>query len=433
MQVSVETTQGLERRVTISIDAAQIEQQIEQALQEESRRARIDGFRPGKVPVSVIKKRYGAAVRQDVTGQAMQRSFYEAIIQEKLNPAGAPALQPGETTDGEFSFTATFEIFPEVEVKGLDAIEVEKKVAQVNDKDVDAMIDTLRKQQAAWKETKGMIKNEFRVNLDFLGKIDGEEFEGGKAEAFDLEMGAGRMIPGFEDGVLGKKVGDEFVIEVNFPEDYHAEQLKGKAATFDIKVNKVEKPELAEVNEEFVKLFGIESGELDALKAEIRKNMERELEQTLKTGVKEQVISGLLEQNPIEVPAALVSQEVEQLRKQAMQRFGENAQNAPELPDELFTEQAQRRVSTGLLLGELIKVNELKADDEKVKAHIASFASAYEDPTEVLEYYAKNEELMNNIRNVVLEEQAIEFVLEQAKVTENEVAFDEIMNKQGAN
>ncbi|MGY5452978.1 trigger factor [Agarivorans sp. MS3-6] len=433
MQVSVETTQGLERRVTISIDAAQIEQQVEQALKQESRRARIDGFRPGKVPVSVIKKRYGAAVRQDVTGQAMQRSFYEAIIQEKLNPAGSPALQPGDVKDGEFSFTATFEIFPEVEVTGLDAIEVEKKVAEVNDKDVDAMIDTLRKQQAAWKETKGMIKDEFRVNLDFVGKIDGEEFEGGKAEGFDLAMGAGRMIPGFEDGILGKKTGEEFTIEVNFPEDYHAENLKGKAAAFDIKINKVEKPELAEVNEEFVKLFGIESGELDALKAEIRKNMERELEQTLKASTKEQVLSGLLDSNPIDVPAALVSQEVVELRKQAMQRFGENAQNAPELPDELFTEQAQRRVRTGLLLGELIKVNELKADDEKVKTHIASFASAYEDPTEVLEYYAKNEELMNNVRNVVLEEQAIEFVLNQAKVTEKEVAFDEIMNKQGAN
>ncbi|WP_406608944.1 trigger factor [Agarivorans sp. JK6] len=433
MQVSVETTQGLERRVTISIDATQIEQQIEQALKQESRRARIDGFRPGKVPVSVIKKRYGAAIRHDVTGQAMQRSFYEAIMQEKLNPAGAPALQPGDTKDGEFSFSATFEIFPEVEVAGLDAIEVEKKTATVNDKDVDNMIDTLRKQQATWKETKGMIKNEFRVNLDFLGKIDGEEFEGGKAEGFDLAMGAGRMIPGFEDGIMGKKTGEEFIIEVNFPEDYHAENLKGKAATFDIKINKVEKPELAEVNEEFVKLFGVESGELDALKAEIRKNMERELEQTLKAGVKEQVLAGLIEQNEIDVPAALVSQEVEQLRKQAMQRFGENAQNAPELPDELFTEQAQRRVRTGLLLGELIKVNELEADDEKVKEHIASFASAYEDPTEVLDYYAKNEELMNNVRNVVLEEQAIEFVLGKAKVTEKEVAFDEIMNKQGAN
>jgi trigger factor len=246
-------------------------------------------------------------------------------------------------------------------------------------------------------------------------------------------MGAGRMIPGFEDGIMGKKAGEEFTIEVNFPEDYHAENLKGKAATFDIKINKVEKPELAEVNEEFVKLFGIETGELDALKAEIRKNMERELEQTLKAGVKEQVLAGLIEQNEIDVPAALVSQEIEQLRKQAMQRFGENAQNAPELPDELFTEQAQRRVRTGLLLGELIKVNELEADDEKVKEHIASFASAYEDPTEVLEYYAKNEELMNNVRNVVLEEQAIEFVLDKAKVTEKEVAFDEIMNKQGAN
>lgn len=432
MQVSVETTQGLERRVAISIDATEIDKQVEQALKQESKRARIDGFRPGKVPVSVIKKRYGAAIRQDVEGQAMQRAFYEAIIQEKLNPAGAPALEIGERKEDEFNFTATFEVFPEVEVKGLDAIEVEQKTAEVKDKDVDNMIDTLRKQQATWKETKGMIKDDFRVNLDFLGKVDGVEFEGGKAEGFDLTMGAGRMIPGFEDGLMGKKVKEEFTIDVTFPEDYHAEALKGKAATFEIKVNKVEKPELAEVNEEFVKLFGIATGELDELKAEIRKNMERELEQTLKTGVKEQVISGLLEQNPVDVPKALIDQEVEQLRQQALQRFGGDASKAPELPAELFTEQAERRVRVGLLLGEVIKVNELKADDEKVKAHIETMASAYEDPSEVVEYYAKNEELMNNVRNVVLEEQAVDFVKAQAKVTETSVAFDEIMNNQGA-
>ncbi|WP_427983313.1 trigger factor, partial [Agarivorans sp.] len=282
MQVSVETTQGLERRVTISIDAAQIEQQIDQALKQEARRARIDGFRPGKVPVSVIKKRYGAAIRQDVTGQAMQRSFYEAIIQEKLNPAGAPALQPGDTKDGEFSFSATFEVFPEVEVAGLDAIEVEKKVATVNDKDVDNMVDTLRKQQATWKETKGMIKDEFRVNLDFLGKIDGEEFEGGKAEGFDLAMGAGRMIPGFEQDIIGMKAGEEKTITVTFPEDYHAENLKGKEAEFDIKVIKTEGPVLPEVDEDFAKLFGVEEGGVDALREEVRKNMTRELNHAVK-------------------------------------------------------------------------------------------------------------------------------------------------------
>ncbi len=429
MQVSVETTQGLERRLTISVPAEQIEKLVQENLKQEAKRARLPGFRPGKVPASVIEKRYGAAIRQDVTGQVMQRNFIEAIIAEKLNPAGAPTFIPGETKENAFEFVATFEVYPEVELKGLDAIEVEQPVATVTDADVDSMIETLRKQHAQYDAVEREAAEGDKVKINFVGSVDGEEFEGGKAEGFELQLGSGRMIPGFEEGIKGHKAGDEFEIDVTFPEEYHAENLKGKAAKFAITLTEVLGANLPEVNDEFAKQFGIAEEGVEGLKAEIRKNMERELAQALKANVKEQVIEGLLTNNEIDLPKALIDGEVNVLRQQAMQRFGGQGANMPELPAELFTEQAERRVKVGLLLGEVIKANELKADEERVNALIESMASAYEDPSEVVAYYNGNEELMQNMRNVALEEQAVEALLNSAKVTDKEVAFEEFMNK----
>ncbi|NMH64448.1 trigger factor [Shewanella salipaludis] len=429
MQVSVETTQGLERRLTISVPAEQIEKLVKDSLQREAKRARIPGFRPGKVPVTVINKRYGAAIRQDIMGEVMQRNFIEAIIAEKLNPAGAPTFVPGASDAEKFEFVATFEVYPEVELKGLDAIEVEQPKAEVKDADVDAMIETLRKQHATFAAVDRAATDGDKVKMNFVGSIDGEEFDGGKADDFELQLGSGRMIPGFEAGIDGHKAGESFDIEVTFPEDYHAENLKGKAAKFAITLTEVLAANLPEVNDEFASLFGIADGGLEALKAEIRKNMGRELEQALKANVKEQVIAGLLANNEITLPKALIDGEVDVLRKQAMQRFGEQSANMPELPADLFTEQAERRVKVGLLLGEVIKTNELKAEDDRVQALIASMASAYEDPKEVVAYYNGNKELMQNMRNVALEEQAVEALLKTAKVTEKEVAFEEFMNK----
>ncbi|MGI2260879.1 trigger factor [Shewanella sp. GXUN23E] len=429
MQVSVETTQGLERRLTISVPAEQIEKLVAENLKQEAKRARMPGFRPGKVPASVIAKRYGAAIRQDVTGQVMQRNFIEAIIAEKLNPAGAPTFIPGETKDDAFEFVATFEVYPEVELKGLDAIEVEKPVATVTDADVDSMIETLRKQHAQYDAVEREAAEGDKVKINFVGSVDGEEFEGGKAEGFELQLGSGRMIPGFEEGIKGHKAGEEFDIDVTFPEEYHAENLKGKAAKFAITLTDVLGANLPEVNDEFAKQFGIAEEGVEGLKAEIRKNMERELAQALKANIKEQVIAGLLANNDIDLPKALIDGEVNVLRQQAMQRFGGQAANMPELPAELFAEQAERRVKVGLLLGEVIKSNELKADEARVNALIESMASAYEDPSEVVAYYNSNQELMQNMRNVALEEQAVEALLESAKVTDKEVAFEEFMNK----
>jgi len=434
MQVSVETTQGLERRLTITVPAENVETEVKKRLQQLSKTQRIDGFRAGKVPVSVINKRFGPAVRQEVAGEVMQRNFYEAVVSEKINPAGAPTFAPKALEAGkDLEFSATFEVYPEVEVQGLDKITVEKPAVTVTDEDLANMLETLRKQHAAWADVDTAAGENDRVTVDFVGTIDGEVFEGGKAEDFPLELGQGRMIPGFEDNIVGKKAGEEVVADVTFPDDYHAENLKGKSAQFTITVKKVEAQELPELSEEFATKFGVNEGGVEALKVEIKKNMTRELDQAVKANVKDQAIKGLLANNEIEVPKSLVDQEVDALRQQAAQRFGGDAQNMPELPAELFHEQAVTRVKTGLLLGEVIKANEIKIDDAKVDALIANVASAYEDPAEVVEYYRTNDQLMQQMRNVAMEEQAVEAILAKAVVTDVEKAFDDIMNpKQGA-
>ena len=321
-------------------------------------------------------------------------------------------------------------MYPEVELKGLENIKVEKPVVEISEADVDKMVEVLRKQQATWTESQEAAKAEDRVTIDFVGSVDGEEFEGGKASDFVLFMGQGRMIPGFEEGIVGHKAGDKFTIDVTFPAEYHAENLKGKAAKFDITLKKVEVMVLPELTDEFVAKFGPNTKSVADLRNEIRKNMQRELKNALVTRVKTQVIDGLVEQNQIDVPSSVVEQEIEVLRQQAAQRFGGNVQQAAQLPRELFEEQAKRRVLVGLLLSQVIASNELKADEERVKAMIEDIASAYEQPADVVEYYSKNNELMNNIRNVVLEEQAVEAVLAKAQVTEKAATFDEIMNPQ---
>ena len=426
---TIETTQGLERRVTITIPAAEVETAVREELKRASRNVRIDGFRKGKVPAQIVEKRFGASIRQDVLNDLLPRHFFDLAFKEKLNLAGRPTFAVENYENGkDVVFTATFEVYPEVELKGLENIKVEKPVVEISDKDVDNMVEVLRKQQATWAESTEAAKAEDRVTIDFVGSVDGVEFEGGKASDFVLAMGQGRMIPGFEEGIVGKKAGEQFDINVKFPEEYHAENLKGKDAKFAITLKKVENQVLPELTDEFVAKFGPNTKSVADLRAEIQKNMERELKNALVSRVKQQVIDGLIAENAIEVPVAAVDQEIDVLREQAAQRFGGNAQQAAQLPRELFEEQAKRRVQVGLLFSAVIKANELKADEERVKAMIADIASAYEQPAEVVEFYAKNAELTNNVRNVVLEEQAVDAVLAKAQVTEKKASFDEIMN-----
>jgi trigger factor len=436
MQVSVETTQGLERRLTITVPAAAISTEVDKELKKIAKNRRVDGFRPGKAPVAMIKKMFGLSVLQDVASRQMQNHFYQAIIANKLTPAGAPTFAPGQLAEGkDLEFAATFEVYPEVQLNALDKIEVTKPVVEITADDLETMLGTLRKQHATWAKTEAAAASGDRVIIDFVGSIDGEKFEGGKASDFTLELGQNRMIPGFEDGIIGKKAGEEVTVDVTFPAEYHAENLKGKAASFAVTVKAVEAQQLPEVNDEFAKLFGLAEATVDALKVEVKKNMERELNNSIKGRVKEQVIKGLLATHEIEVPQALIDSEIDVLRRQALQRFGNNLdpKQLPELPAALFTEQAKDRVKVGLLLGEVIKTNSLQVEDARVQSLIETVASAYEDPQEVIQYYNSNKELLQGMRNVALEEQAIDLVLTKAKVTEEKARFDEIMNPQAAN
>ena len=432
MHVSVETTQGLERRLTIRVPSAKIDTEVENRLKRLAKTQRVDGFRPGKVPVAIIRKRFGASLRDEVAYDVAQRSFVEAVVAEKLNPAGAPTLQMLANDEGkDLEFTATIEIYPEFDVQGLDGLAVDKPVASVGDSDVEAMIETLRQQQAKWQQVERAATNGDRLIIDFSGSVDGTEFEGGKAEGFTVVIGSGRMIPGFEEALDGKKAGDSFVAAVTFPAEYHAEHLKGKAAQFAITVKQVEGRVLPEVDADFIKTYGVAETTLEALKAEVRRNMERELRGALKNQTKEKVIDALLAANAIAVPNALVDQEVETLRQQAVERFGAGrGGKLPELPREIFAEQAERRVRIGLVLGQFIRQSELKVDDARVDAILNEIAGAYEEPQDVINYYRGQENLMQSVRNLALEDQAIDAVLAKAKVNEVAKAFSDVVNSQ---
>ena len=433
MQVSVETTKGLGRRLSITIKSEDIKKAIDKELINTAKKVRIDGFRKGKVPLKIVEQRYGASILQDALSDLMQQNFIEAIVQEKINPVGAPTYTPTEYKDGEdYTFTVEFEVYPEVKIKDLDKIEVEKPVAEVVDADVETMIETLRKQQGTWKEVEQSAKEQNRVTLDFVGQVDGEEFEGGKANDFVLVLGQGRMIPGFEDAILEHKANDQFDINVTFPEDYHAENLKGKPAVFSATLKKVEELELPELTEDVIKRFGIADGTVESLRIEVRKNMSRELNATIRNKIKSQVIDGLVKNNEIDVPSALVEREIDVLRQQAVSRFGGNMKQPIDLPKELFEAEAKRRVSVGLLFSEIIESNKIKADDAKVKSLIDEIASAYEDPKEVLEYYSKDKKAMDNIRSVAIEDQVVDLLLASAKVTDKNYSFSELMNQQVA-
>ena len=426
MQVSVETTSGLERRMTVGIPADRIENEVNKRLQQTAKRARVDGFRPGKVPMSVIRKRFGASAHQEVIGEVIQSSFYEAIMQEKLNPAGAPSVEPKSMEAGkDFEYVATFEVYPEVTLAGFEAISVERPESEVTEADVDTMLETLRKQNTRFEAVERAAENGDQVTIDFVGKIDGEAFQGGTANGSNLVLGSGRMIPGFEEGLVGAKAGDSLTLKVTFPEDYQNLDLAGKAAEFETTVQAVAAPALPELNDEFFAQFGVNEGGLEGFRAEVRKNMERELRQAIKTKVKGQVMDGLLKTNTVEVPKALISNEIDRLREQAVQQFGGANIQASQLPAELFEEQAKRRVSLGLIVAEVVKQNDIKPDNDRVRAMVEELASAYQEPEQVVNWYYQNEQQLGEIQSVVLEEQVVDTVLQKAQVTDKKVAYEE--------
>lgn len=431
MQVSLETTSGLERRLTVGVPAEQVENEVENRLKQAARNVSIKGFRKGKVPLSVVKQRFGAGIRQEVVGDVISRSFYAAVQKENVKPAGQPSIQPKQLAAGkDLEYIATFEVYPSVELSDLSAYEITKYNAEVTEADVDNMIEVLRKHQATWSVVDRAAADGDQVNINFVGTKDGVEFAGGKADNHALLLGSKSMIPGFEEGIVGMKAGEQKTVALTFPEDYQAEELKGAAVEFVITVNSVSEAQLPELKKEFFQKFGVEKGGEKQFRKEVKANMDRELANALKAKVKVQVMDALIASHTTDVPKALVANEIQVLRNQMMQRFGGQQQNfdiKSLLPDTMFQDEASRRVTLGLIVGEIVKSAKLKPDAKRVRAMIEEIASTYQEPKEVIEYYSSNQELMAGVESAVLEDQVVDHIISQAKVSEVETNYDEII------
>lgn len=428
MQFSVETTGNIDRKMTVAVPAANIDQEVEKRLKSMAGRVRIDGFRPGKVPFSVVKKRYQDSVRYEVVEKLLGSTFQEAAARENLRVAGLPAIDLKSMETGkDLEYVATFQVYPEITIAGVETLNITRPVSEVGEADLDKMVETIRKQSQEWQEVDRAAQDGDSVNIDFEGTVDGEAFAGGSAQDYAVELGAGRMLKDFESGLLGMKAGEEKTVDVMFPDDYHAEQLKGKTAQFKLSVKQVREPVLPEVNEEFIRKFGIEDGSVENFRAEVRKNMERELNNALKSQIKQQVMDGLAVLHTMDIPKALVEDEIRYVREEFAQNAGASA-GGLNLPDELFVPQAERRVKLGLIVGEVIRQNGLQRDPSRVEAMLQSVASTYEDPQALVEYYRSNRQAMQTIEAAVMEEMIVDWVLEKASVTDEVRDFDSVMN-----
>ncbi|MEJ2646644.1 MAG: trigger factor [Gammaproteobacteria bacterium] len=426
MQVSVETTGALERRMTVQIPAERVDQEVENRLKRLAKTARLDGFRPGKVPMRVVQRRYGPQVRAEVVSEVMRSTLQEALTEQQLRPAGGPSLEPRTVQPGQaLEYTATFEVYPEFEPAALDGVKIDKPVATVTDQDVEDMLENLRTQRRTWEPVEREARTGDRLMIDFAGTIGGEPFSGGKASNVPLELGSGAMIPGFEDQLNGVKPGEQRTIDVTFPDDYNVADLAGKTAQFDIKVHSVSEPKLPDLDEEFARAFGVTEGGVDKLREEVRRNMERELEQAVRQNLKEQVFDAILEKNDIEVPHSLVEDEVHRMMEQAGVETDHTAHGEAHAQLEA---PALRRVKLGLVLGEIVRRNELRTDPERVRKLIESIAASYEDPDEVVKWYQQNAEMRSGVEAMALEEQVLDWVMDQAELNEKSSSFKELMN-----
>lgn len=426
MQVSLESGEGLERKLTIQVPAETVEKEVENRLKSMTSRVRIDGFRPGKAPLKIVKQQYGSQVHMEVVGEVMQNSFRDAVIKESLKPAGMPVIEPKTVAPGKpLEYIAKFEVYPEVKLADCATLQVERVKADVKDSDVTDMIETLRKQRTSYVPVSRASRKDDQIVVNFTGYVNGVAFEGGKADAVPVVLGSGSMIPGFEEHLTGKSAGDEFAFDVTFPDDYRVPTLKGQKAKFETRVVSVSEPKLPELDAEFAKAFGVADGNIDTLQKDIRENMTRELRGRLANLLKNSVMDAVIKSNDLKVPKALVDEECENLQQQMAQSG--KLQAGMSLPKELFEGEATRRVKLGLLIGEIVKTAALRVDAERVKAKIADIASTYEDPQEVINHYQKNRQLMQGIEGLVLEEMVVDWIVAQAKVKDVEKAFAEVM------
>jgi trigger factor len=428
MQVSVESTGALERRMEVQVPAERVEKAVDERLQRMSRTVRLKGFRPGKVPVKVVRQQFGQQVRQEVLGDVMQSTFNEAVEQEKLIPAGGPRIEPISLEQGaDLKYRAVFEVLPQIELKGIDNLQVERPSASVSTADVDAMIQNLREQRPTYSAVDREARDTDRVTIDFEGTIDGTPFDGGKGEGIAVDLGAGRMLADFEAALRGVKAGENKEIELTFPANYPAAHLAGKQAKFAIAVKQVEERTLPELDDEFCKLYGVDEGGIDRLRAEVQENMARELGDAVKARVKKQVLDGLLAANPIELPKSMVDAQVRDLQMDAARRM--NARDASQVPPaEGFQDAARRRVALSLLIGEIIRANNIQVDQAQVQARFEELAMQFPDQGQALQQYRSNPQFRRQMESAVLEDQVIEWISQKAQVSEKASSFKEIMN-----
>jgi trigger factor len=428
MQVSVEAIGALERRMEVQVPAERVEKAIDERLQKLSRTVRLKGFRPGKVPVKVVRQQFGQQVRQEVLSDVMQATFAEAVTQQNLIPAAGPRIEPISLEQGsDLKYRATFEILPEIKLTGLETIEVKRPTADVTAADIEAMIQNLREQRATYSPVEREAQDTDRVVVDFAGTLDGQPFEGGQGENVTIHLGSGRMLADFEKGIRGAKAGEKKTIDVTFPENYGAPNLAGKTAKFEVTIKSVEERKLPELDEEFCKSYGVDTGGVERLRQEVEDNMRRELNDAIRARMKVQVLDGLVATNPIELPKSLVDVQVRDMQIEAGRRMG--AQDVSQLPPaEAFVEQARRRVALNLLVNEIIRTAELKVDQSKVQARMEELAQQFPDPAQALQAYRSNPQLRRQLEASVLEDQVVDWLLERAKVTEVPSTFKELMN-----
>jgi trigger factor len=426
MQVSLTATGGLERRLEVAIPAAQVDGEVSQRLNKISRTARLKGFRPGKAPLAVIRQQYGEQVHGEVINDLMRASFSEAVAREKLNPAGGPRIEPIALSPGaDLKYAAVFEVLPEVKLAPIGELNIERPVASVADKDLEGMLDTLRKQRPTFSEVVRPAAVNDRVTVDFTGKIEGVEFEGGSGDGVPIVIGANQVMKEFEDALLGVAPGDAREFNATFGTDHTNKKLAGKTATFNVKVVKVEEQVPAPLDEAFAKGFGIADGNIETLRAEVRANMERELGEAIRQKVRTQVLEGLYTKNPLELPRQLVEEQIQELQVEMLRRAGvKDAKQLP--PREPFEQPARRRVALSLLMSELVRTANLKVSREAVQEKLNELAASYSNPEEVRRAYLQNADMMRQIESQVLETQAIEWVLSQAKVADKAATFAEL-------
>jgi trigger factor len=428
MQVSVDEISELGRKIKVQVPEDEIQSEIAKRLQSLSQSARIDGFRPGKVPPSIIKKRYGEPVRREVVGELTQSSLNDALQERELRPVGVPTIDKMSAESGQgLEFEATIEIYPNIELEPAVELEVVRPVCEIKDVDIDAAIVKLRGQRANWEEVVRKSDTGDRLTVSFSGTVDGEDFTNGTVDDFQAEIGGGQMIEGFEDQLIGMKAGEDKVFNVTFPEGYKNEKLSGKLAEFNISVKKIEQPIIPEVDEEFVKNFGIETGNLDDFRKAVKANLEKERDRAIGGKTKMAVMAAMLENNPINLPRGLVDQEVEQLKKQQASSAEGISQEASEEQLGYFETEARRRVALGLLLIEFVNKNNVKADGVRVRSAIEEMAQSYDSPEDVVDWYYSNPKELEKVENMVLEQQVVDLVMEDAKVTDQPMNFSELI------